>query len=283
MAKIEENDNMQSYQVLDLVKEKYNDMFAAEKKVADYVLLHPSKVIAETVSDIAKGSGASEATVVRMCRHLGYKGYYQFRVLLAKDIGRLTSGETEEDAVGQIFNDYISQITQIKEMVNDSIMRQCADLLRSSKMIHILAVGNTVPLSLYMGFRLGRLGLRSSYGVAPEYVMNNVNLAGENEVLVAISKSGSSKQIVEGCEMAKEKNMPIIAVTKYEHSPITSIADLTLATGGKIDDLTGYHSNYSHLTEMILIDALLEFVTNWEQIVQTDAEKPEELFSKYKV
>ena len=59
-----------------------------KKKVADFVLQNPQKTVDSNVSEIAKQSGVSDATVVRMCHHIGYTGYYQFRITLARDLGK---------------------------------------------------------------------------------------------------------------------------------------------------------------------------------------------------
>ena len=40
-----------------------------------------------------------------------------------------------------------------------------------------------------MGFRLGRLGIKSTYNVAAEYFMNHVNLADEDDLLIANYRS----------------------------------------------------------------------------------------------
>ena len=82
------NDNILQREVLDVIKEKYGEIFAAEKKVADFVLQNPQKTVDSNVSEIAKQSGVSDATVVRMCHHIGYTGYYQFRITLARDLGK---------------------------------------------------------------------------------------------------------------------------------------------------------------------------------------------------
>ena len=75
-------------EVLDVIKQKYGEIFAADKKVADCVLQNPQKTVDSTVSEIAQQSGVSDATVVRMCHHIGYTGYYQFRITLARDLGK---------------------------------------------------------------------------------------------------------------------------------------------------------------------------------------------------
>ena len=87
MAKLSERDFLKR-EVLDVIKEQYDLIFSAEKKVADFVLQNPQKAVECNVSELAKHSGVSDATIVRMCHHIGYTGYYQFRITLARDLGK---------------------------------------------------------------------------------------------------------------------------------------------------------------------------------------------------
>ena len=74
--------------VIDTIKDNYQQMFSAEKKVADYILAHPEKTVSANVSELAELSGVSDATVIRMCKHLGYQGFYQMKINLARDLGQ---------------------------------------------------------------------------------------------------------------------------------------------------------------------------------------------------
>lgn len=272
--------------VLDVIKDNYEKIFSAEKKVADYILDNPEDTVNSTVSELAKASGVSDATVVRMCYHLGYKGYYQFRLLLAKDVGRDSEKMKEElqnegNTIGKTFQEYANSILAIGENIDEKDMQECVNLIKTCGQIHILAVGNTTPLALYMGFRLGRLGVRCTYGIAPEYFLNQVNLAQEQDVIIAISQSGRSRQVIQGIELGKEKGLKIMAITGYRQSPVAQLADYALISNGKKETF-GFYKNYLHLKETAVIDALLEFVMNWEKIQEMDADKPEVILSEYK-
>jgi len=272
---------MDNRPVLEVIKDNYNEIFNAEKKVADYVLENATLVINETVSELAKASGVSDATVVRMCHHLGYKGYYQFRLMLAKDVGRNNELDNETNAVTRIFQDYANTMVSIGENINQDTMQACVGMIKTCREVHIMAVGNTTPLALYMGFRLGRLGVKCTYSIAPEYFLNNVNLAEPNDIILAISQSGSSKQIIQGMELGKEKGLKMIAITGYKQSPVSQLADYALIANGR-DESFDFYKSYSHLKETALIDALLELVMNWEKIKEMDADKPEVILSEYK-
>ena len=83
--------------VADTIREKYTKLFPAEQKVAKYIVDHTQEVVNYNVAELAKKSQASEATVVRTCKHLGFDGYYQMRLLLSKDVGKFESQEAENE------------------------------------------------------------------------------------------------------------------------------------------------------------------------------------------
>lgn len=272
--------------VLEVIKENYNCIFSAEKKVADFVLKNPQKTVDSNVSELAKQSGVSDATVVRMCHHIGYTGYYEFRITLAKDLGRqqyeTVNRVQTHDEVEKQFREYAENIIAIGRRIDADVMWNCVNLLKSCKQAHLLAVGNTCPLTQYMGFRLGRLGIKSTYNVAAEYFLNNVNLADSDDILVAISQSGTSKQVIQGLELGKEKGLKAIAITAYANSPVANLADYILLSAGT-EGPFNYYKGFAHLNETAVIDALLNFVTNAELINKKQADRPEIILSEYKV
>lgn len=267
---------------LDLLRDNYDDLSLAEKKAADLILQDPAGVIDCTVAELARKSDVSEATVVRMCHHAGFKGYYQFRVLLARSIGTDQREESfKEGSLSEVFHAYGCSIRELAFPQNAQNMKICADMIRNlTGQLHLAVVGNTMPLALYMGFRLGRLGVRATYGVSPEYFLNNINLARPDDIVIAISQSGASLQVIQAIELAKEKGIRVIAVTASASSRVAQLADYVLLS--RKEEEKNYQRNYSHLREMAVIDALLDMITNREKIRQLDADKPEELLSEYK-
>lgn len=58
----------------------------AERRVAEYLLAHPEEGYLLSITELAMGSGVSEATVVRLAKTLGYRGYQELRIALARDV-----------------------------------------------------------------------------------------------------------------------------------------------------------------------------------------------------
>src|SRR3954464_5238511 len=59
----------------------------AETRIAAAVLDDPVLVTSESVSDLAARAGTSTATVVRLCRRVGFDGFYRFKISLAHELG----------------------------------------------------------------------------------------------------------------------------------------------------------------------------------------------------
>ncbi|MBQ9064169.1 MAG: MurR/RpiR family transcriptional regulator [Blautia sp.] len=272
-------------EVLEVIRERYADLFPAEKKTADFVLQNPPAAVTMNVAELAKASGVSDATIVRLCHHLGYSGYYQFRIALSREIGKEQSREsrvlTSNDAISSMFEEFNTSVTMVGRDLDIETLRGCVSLLKNAKFVHLIAMGNTTTLTRYMGFRLERLGIRSTYTDLPEYFMNHINLAEDGDIVLAITKSGSSRAVLDAMRLAREKKLPAILITAFEDSEAASLADYVLNSRGT-NKSRDYYKGYSYLNEFILVETLLGFVVNEELIIQKNADLPELILAENK-
>ncbi|HIZ43137.1 MAG TPA: MurR/RpiR family transcriptional regulator [Firmicutes bacterium] len=272
--------------VIDTIKENYQQMFSAEKKVADYILQHPEQTVSANVSELAELSGVSDATVIRMCKHLGYQGFYQMKLNLARDLGQhqlvgYMGDQNNPDTVKAILQGIARNLLDTAGKLDTAVVLDCAKLIRQSEMVHAVAVGNTSPVAIDLGFRLGRLGIRTSSALVPEYFLSNISLGSRKDVIVAISHSGSSRQVIQALELGRDKGMKSIAITGASRSPVSQIADYTLNISVE-DPLFSEFGAISHVYAMAAIDALLYFVANGDKGAK-DVDRLEMLLAEYKL
>ena len=60
--------------VFEKINSEYYQLTSAEKKVADYAVIHQQKTQFMSISELAEEAGVAEATISRFCKRLGYKG-----------------------------------------------------------------------------------------------------------------------------------------------------------------------------------------------------------------
>lgn len=272
--------------VIDNIQKHYHAFSPTERKVADCVLRHPNQVIEYTVKELAMASKVSEATVVRMCKHAGYTGYWPFRTMLARDMGMIGREEKRDsdpaNIVDGIFRKYADIMMNLSSKMDLEAMSTCARLIDNCHEVHVIAAGDTGTLAKHMGFCLGRIGIKSTYSGLADYYLNTINLADEDDLVVAISKSGITKTVIQGVELAKKKGMKVIAITEYGNSKLGELADYVLLSKGDTSRFD-YYKNYNHLSETAVIEVLLELVKNVDKIVEKRADELEFLLAEAKL
>ena len=247
------------------IQKHYNKIFAAEKKVADFILNNPGQTVMSNVSELASLSGVSDATVIRLCKHIGYEGYYQMKLILSNELGRtqiadFSKVEDEPKSPIDLFQIVSNNLMSLASEIDMSALNACVDLIMSSKFVHVIAVGNTCPISADLAFRLGRLGIRTTTSMVQEYFLNNLILATKDDLLIGISHSGSSTTVIRAFELAKAKGIKTIAISSSQNSPIAKLSDYMLLSPCS-DRIFVEYAITSHIFEFAVVDLLLYYIT----------------------
>lgn len=256
--------------VLENIDKKYEELFKKEKKVADFIMENPDKVIMMNVAEFADECGVSDATIVRMCQHAGYQGYHQLRLLLSRDVGRRDeeqmvqdeerkgrSREESEDFIDYVINKNMESVIQFSQQIDKTVLFSAVKLIMEAESVYIVAIGNTIPVAEDLEFRLERFGIKAYTANRSETYLNYISLGSDRDILIAISQSGVSKRVIQAAEMAQEIGMKIIGITGKQISPLAQIADYTLLVGDGNGLFTWGNEPVSHVCEMIINDLIL--------------------------
>ena len=117
-----------------------------------------------------------------------------------------------------------------------------------------------------------------------EFDINHISLARENDIVLAISKSGSSRRVMDAMKLARDKKLKMILISADRQSPAAALADYVLDSGGGVRlDFEERKRGFSYLNEFITAEALIEFVANATQIRQDHAERMEWFLAENKL
>ncbi|HCM86061.1 MULTISPECIES: MurR/RpiR family transcriptional regulator [Enterococcus] len=226
---------MDETNVLISLKNIYKDLFEQEKKVADFVMEHPSEVTNMSVTDLAEKSNASEATIMRLSKKAGYKGFYHFKIALARNIQdekKETNFELDlndyNTSIHNIFNYKMEELKKCDELINRDEAKQALELIKNCDTLYIFGAGNTNPLAVYAGYQFTQYGIRTNVDIGPEMQTNAAFRMTEKDACLLISNSGSTNMIVDIASIAKERNTPSIAITSYDKSPLVNLVEHVL-------------------------------------------------------
>ncbi len=265
----------------------YGEMGRAERQVADWLLSHAGEVLPYSIRELSQACGCSEATVVRFSRKLGFNGYQELKLSLAQDSERkiITPYITAEDGCFDIFekvcNDVYLSLERTKKALSAAEMAAAAEKIAAAGKVVLIGLGSSASVASDASDKLLRAGKSSASYSDTHMQMVAVSRLGKNDVLVGISQSGLSKDIVEAMREAKNRGATTVAVTSKEKTPLTKQSDIVLMT----DTEEVRHSALgfsSHLSRRLVLDALCYKVVymNEESVLRELSETERNLRSK---
>ncbi len=228
------------------ISNNYFHLTVSEKKVADYVLAHKTDVQFMSISELADESGVAEATISRFCRRLKLKGYNAFKLALAKATAEEHGGaspimEGQEGEIGpqdsiselchKLYNAQTTAIAQSMELVRPEQIAKAVDLLCDAQRVCCMGQGGSMILAEEAAHIFSTVSNKFSFMADSHRQASTVALMGERDVLMFFSYSGSTKELMELMQLARERETRVILITRFSRSPGAAQANVVLQCG----------------------------------------------------
>lgn len=202
-----------------------------ETIIARFILDHREDGVEQyLLGDLSRELGVGEATIVRFCRKLGLGGFTELKFLLSVENEEHTAARENS---GEIKDILISSIKMTDSMVSSKDISDVVDLAGAASEVFFFGIGMS-GLSASMGeSRLFRFGKRTK-AITEAHAQNmQASLCDENSLIVAVSISGETIDLIEAVSLAKESGAKVVAITSYLRSTLAELADYVLLSFGK--------------------------------------------------
>lgn len=255
------------------IREIISNLSPSEKKVAQFILEKPEQISNLSIGELAEKSGSSEATVVRLCKILGFNGYKDFKISITKDIAYMSKdeegeqytdvepGDTLESIVQNITYNNKKSIDNTLDIISFDAIRAAGDAIIAADKIDFYGVGASNIIAVDAMQKFTRINkIVTSYSDPHLQVASAANL-NKGDVAVAISYSGETKDTFESIKAAKESKATTISITKFGQNPISDICDINLfVSAPEISIRSGAMS--SRIAQLNVIDILFAAVAS---------------------
>lgn len=234
----------------------------AEKTIAEYMLEHSGEIHDMTLSMLSEESGASEATIIRFCKRMGYHSF----VHLKQDFARCASYESvnlpdavlPDNSMLTIF-DKVSDIMRQSLQNTRTLFSNCEsdralELILRAKAVHFFAIGDATATCQWACFKFNRIGIPSFWYNDVVFQYEAAMRLTKDDVVIAMSASGRSQNVVRAVKLAHEAGATTISITQTARSPLLRYTDISLLTSG-IDMTMGRDSVSKRITEYAIIEA----------------------------
>jgi DNA-binding MurR/RpiR family transcriptional regulator len=222
---------------LSRIQAVYKDLPPKVKAVADHILAQPQDVVHLSITELAEVTQCAEATIFRLCRLVGMKGYQELKISLAGElveqpVQNIHEEVLPEDDMAQVarkvFTSNIIGITDTLQLLDTDALNTAVQLLDGARNVCIYAVGGSAPIAMDAYHKFIRAGISCVMHSDPHLQLTTAALLGPESVVLAISHSGSSKDLIEVVKAAGKTGAKIIVITSYTKSSLAQLADVKL-------------------------------------------------------
>lgn len=210
----------------------------SDKQIIEYIRNSADKIIYMTISEVARESNTGEATVTRFAKKMGFAGFQDFKVTLAQEVSikssnsiinnEINNNEDVLETANKLLRNNISVLERTVSIMNTNDIYECSELIKNCKKAYFMGVGYSGIVAQDSNYKFMRIGINSMYYQDTHTMIMMSALASIGEVVLAISHSGETEEIIRSTKIAKDNGAKIIAITQNEKSTLAKIADINL-------------------------------------------------------
>ncbi len=227
--------------ILPILRSVYDDLTKSEKKIALYISAHADKIMAQTVAELAKNTDSSEITISRFCKKLGFSGLQGLKIALASELSAageesyqdIHTEDTGAQVAGKVFRNITDGLQDTLKILDFDLIEEAARLLMGARQVVVYGFGNSATVCKDIETRFLRFGMAVQAFSDAHMQVTSAALLSSDDVVIAVSHTGATKDILASVTLAQKSGAKVIAITSYAQSELARTADIALVGMGR--------------------------------------------------
>jgi DNA-binding MurR/RpiR family transcriptional regulator len=264
---------------LTMLQEVTNKLPPSEAKLAAYIIEHPADAINFTANELGEKSTTSGAAVIRLCKSLGLKSFQELKLRIAGDLHKnkehvgyrdIIPMEEHEKVIEKMTNNSIQALRETSEILQKEELTKAVEAISNASSVHFFGVGASSIIAMDAQQKFLRIHKTATAFSDLHIVATQVANTKPNDVVVGISFSGESQEVVKIMELANRQGAATISLTSFGSSSVSDRADIKLYTSSSKEALFRSGATFSRLAQLHVIDILFMCVAaqNYENTIK---------------
>ena len=248
----------------------YSSLKGKKRVIADRVLSEPIQMIEKSIADFARDCQCDQTTVVRFAQMLGYSGYAELKIAVARqsealwqefNSNSMTSSAAEPKKKGNnvtesLMRIHCESITGTIRNLNDHALRKMITRIEKAERIMICGAGTSALAAEDLSVKLSRQGIHTIFYRDPEMWKTFLGYLGRSDLLILISNSGETPCVTELAKTARQKKIPVAGIVSFPGSSLAKCADILLLTENRGELPIRLGAMTSRTAQFMIVDLL---------------------------
>lgn len=210
----------------------------SDKALIEYIKENLEDVVYKSISQISKESNIGEATITRFSKKMGFSGLQDFKVTLAQEISRLKNrriinknienNESVIDSARKLVDSNIRILESTFNIIDEDDIKRASDMIINARKVFFFGIGYSGMTAEDSSYKFSRIGLNCMSIDSSHNMIMMASLMDEEDVVVAISHSGETDEIIKAVNIAKENGARVVSVTEDKNSRLRDVSDVNL-------------------------------------------------------
>lgn len=206
----------------------YNSFSDKEKSIANYIMQYGDNIKNINITDLANEVGTSGATITRFAKKIGCNSFVDMKIMLGSNKTEKIAEEDEDEIFSYAYQYYNEVIERTKMLIDKEAIFKVVTELKNARNIYIYGVGSSGLTGTEMMQRLLRMGFNVHCISDSHMMIINSSIVMEDDLVIGISISGETEEVVHSLRKAKENGAKTISITSFEGSSISGYSDIEL-------------------------------------------------------
>ena len=265
------------------IKEGLGSFTDTDQKLAEYILANKENVVMLSALELADKVSTSAAAVIRFSKKIGYKGFTELKVELAKDRYEeedefnaiIKENDSIDSMVRKAENINVSAMEKTYKLINTKILLKAITALNECEHIYLFGIGASGLVAQDFQYKLSRINKIAIYQIDEHIQVTSAVHIGPKDVAIGISYTGETKSVNVSLSRARKQGAKTIAITSFNKNTLSKIVEFPLYIPSEEKELR-IGAITSRISELLITDLL------YLGIAKNDFKKTEEYIIKTK-
>lgn len=247
---------------LETVARSRNALRKSDLRVAEIILDRPAEVVDMTLAALARTAGVSEPTVIRFCNAVGCDGFRDMRVRLARSLAfarttshtAISTSDPLETIITKVFDFNLSNLNWARNKLDPAQISAAVAALAHARRIEFFGFGASGIVATDAQQKFPLFGVPCGAPVDGHQMFITAEMLGPGDVVVAISNTGQTREIIQASRVAQERGATVIAISGTA-GPLARHCDIQIIVE-TLENTDLYTPTVSRLSHLVVIDIL---------------------------
>lgn len=249
------------------LKAEYPFLTPVEKKIADFIMDSPQHFITYSMPTLSQMAGVSQGSINNFSKKFSDGGYSALKLRIAgslsyyeeKPFTAVENADNMREVLKLKMDEIAVAFENTLEINREENLQRAVELILNARKINIYGVYRSGIVGKDFCYQLIQWGIPATFVDDSLMCAVSASILNENDLVVAISASGKTKEILDAVEIVKEHQIPVICLTHDKTSPLAKMSDVVLlsaSSGLSVSD----RMDEVRLSQLFVLDAICSYI-----------------------